>query len=98
MTNMTRAPLRCSAQRPSSSSITAPDGTSSSVWGWFGSTPLSAVIGAPTATAGLPGRNPNFSTFSWFFGSITNFWNCWAAARCGPLTQSASRMNSGLSE
>ena len=37
-------------------------GTSSSVCGWFGSTPFAAVIGSPIATGGLPGRKPNFST------------------------------------
>ena len=55
-TSATRAFLRCVDHSSSSLVSTAGCGTSSSVCGWFGSTPLAATIGSPMATAGLPGR------------------------------------------
>ena len=36
------------------------------------------MIGAPIATAGLPGRNPNFSTRRWFLASVTKLTNAFA--------------------
>ena len=71
ITSSTRAALRCSAHLSSILTSTAGSGTSSTFCGWFGSTPLAATIGAPTATAVLPGRKPYSSTCAWFSGCCT---------------------------
>ena len=54
----TRAGLRWSCQSSSSWVSTSGSGTSSSVWGWSGSTPLLSSMGLPIDTSGFPGRNP----------------------------------------
>ena len=61
------------------------------VVGCSGSTPLAAVIGAPTATSGLPGRKPAFRAVRWLAGRCTKSTNRFAALRCAALTQGASR-------
>ena len=81
--------------RPTS---TGGDGSSRVVCGWLGSTPYFASIGAPIATFGLPGRNPNLSTRFWFPGCSTNCWNLAAAFFSFALTHGASIVMNGLSE
>jgi len=59
---------------------------------------FAAVIGGPIGTAGLPGRNPIFSTSCCCAGSLMNVSNTFAASFCFWLTQGASRTKYGLSE
>ena len=53
MTSRTRAALRCWLQRLSRSTSTGGFGVCSRVWGWFGSTPLSVVMGVPDGHLGV---------------------------------------------
>ena len=90
------------AARPSgraARSSPAASGTSSRVWGWSGSTPLSAAIGSPMATSGLPGRNPYSQHPLLVLGLLHELLEqLGALAPRSSSTHSASRMKNGLSE
>ena len=98
ITIITRAALRFWPHRSMRPTRTGGAGSSSRVWGWSGSTPYFASIGAPIATWGLPGRNPNRSTRFWFAGCWTYCSNFAAAFFSLALTHGASTVKKGLSE
>jgi len=94
----TRADLRFWPQRSMSPTSTGGAGSSSRAWGWFGSTPYFASMGAPMETWGFPGRKPNRRTRFWLAGCWTNCSNLAAARFSFALTQGASTVMNGLSE